>query len=128
VWSVRLTSLQELLGVVSGFANLTHLSLPWSAELDLGFDGGPGCGNFYDGPDGRRFYRNVLQRNAEATELGAAIVAEILPRLESFTIGEFQPTITRGEGGIINMTWPWTGRMDRWLLEIEPEPLVPESD
>jgi hypothetical protein len=118
---------QELLGVLSAFVNLTQLDLPRSAELDLGFDGGPFCGNAYFGRKGRQYRRQILQKDAEATERGGVIVAEILPRLENFTIGGYRATITKQEGVISNMTWPWSGRMKQWLMETVPEPLIPWS-
>ncbi|PQE27469.1 hypothetical protein CJF31_00009094 [Rutstroemia sp. NJR-2017a BVV2] len=104
--------LKDTLDMLSGLANLTHLDLPSSSDLGLGFDGGPGCGNFYDGKEGQLYLREVIREGAEATELGGDIVVANLPHLTSFTIGGQSPCV---DGGIGNLTWPWTGRMDEWL-------------
>jgi hypothetical protein len=98
--------------MLSGLANLTHLDLPPSEYLGLGFDGGPGCGNVYFGKEGQLYLRQVIREGAEATELGGNIIVATLPHLTSFTIGGESPCV---DGGIGNMTWPWTGRMDEWL-------------
>ncbi|PQE15478.1 hypothetical protein CJF32_00006840 [Rutstroemia sp. NJR-2017a WRK4] len=104
--------LKDALDMLSGLANLSHLDLPPSAYLDLGFDGGPGCGNAYDGKEGQLYLREVIKEGAEATELGGNIIVATLPHLTSFTIGGESPCV---DGGIGNLTWPWTGRMDEWL-------------
>ncbi|RDW59162.1 hypothetical protein BP5796_12086 [Coleophoma crateriformis] len=113
--------LRGVLAELANFPNLTHLDLPASYQLDLGFDGGPMCGNAYEGPDGTRYQREVLAEAYKATELGGAIVAEVLPHLTSFTIGGYQPNITRDEGVISNVTWPWTGHLDEWLMVRVPD-------
>ncbi|RDW63698.1 hypothetical protein BP6252_11243 [Coleophoma cylindrospora] len=113
--------LRGILAEISNFPNLTHLDLPASYELDLGFDGGPICGNAYDGPGGARYQREVLAESYRATELGGVIVAEVLPHLTGFTVGGHQPNITRDEGGISNVTWFWTGKLDEWLLARIPD-------
>jgi hypothetical protein len=107
--------------VLAGLENLTHLDLPESSSLGLGFNGGPGCGNVYFGKEGRIYLRQVTQEGAEATEKGGDIVVANLPHLTSFTIGGTKANITRTKERIVNATWPWTGRMDEWLVEVVPE-------
>jgi hypothetical protein len=103
--------------MVTGLENLTHLDLPDSSSLSLGFSGGPDCGNVYFGKEGRIHLREVTKEGAEATEEGGDIVVANLPYLTSFTIGETKANITRTGDGTVNATWPWTGRMDEWLME-----------
>jgi hypothetical protein len=112
--------------VLTGLENLTHLDLPESSSLGLGFDGGPWCGNAYFGKQGRIYLREVTKEGAEATEKGGDIVVANLPHLTSFTIGGMEANITHNEEGMINATWPWTGRMDEWLMEEVPE--TPDFD
>lgn len=107
--------------LLKGLQNLTHLDLPPSWSLGLGFNGGPGCGNVYFGKSGRIYARQIAQEDAEATEEGGDIVTANLPQLTSFTIGGRCANITRTEGGMAKATWPWTGRMAEWLMEVEPE-------
>ena len=107
--------------VLTGLENLTHLDLPESWSLGLGFNGGPGCGNVYFGKEGRIYLRQVIKEGAEAVEIGGDTVVANLPHLTSFTIGETKANITRTEERIVNATWPWTGRMDEWLMEVVPE-------
>jgi len=107
--------------VLTGLENLTHLDLPDSSSLGLGFDGGPGCGNVYFGKGGRIYLRQATKERAEATEQGGDIVVANLPSLTSFTIGGRNANITITEGRMVNATWPWTGRMDEWLMEQVPE-------
>jgi hypothetical protein len=101
--------------------HLTHLDLEYSWQLDLGFNGGPDCGNAYDGKDGNEYLREVTREGAEATEKGGDLVVAYLPYLTSFTIGGATPNITRTEGIMVNASWPWTGRMDEWLMEEVPD-------
>lgn len=107
--------------MLTGLENLTHLDLPGSSSLGLSFDGGPECGNAYFGKGGRAYLRQVTKEGAEATEKGGDIVVANLPYLTSFTIGGEKPNITRTNEIMINATWPWTGRMDEWLMEEVPE-------
>lgn len=107
--------------MLTGLKNLTHLDLPGSSSLDLGFDGGPDCGNAYFGKEGRIYRRQITKEAAEATEKGGNIVVANLPHLTSFTIGQMEANITRTKEGIVNATWPWTGRMDEWLMDMIPE-------
>ncbi|MCJ1307767.1 hypothetical protein MMC25_001415 [Agyrium rufum] len=114
----------ELKAVVDGLIplnNLTHLDLPDSSGLGLGFDGGPTCGNVYMGKGGSRYLRQVIKEGAEATEQGGDIVIASLPHLTGLTIGGDNANITRTQEGTIDLTWPWTGRMDEWLMEVAPD-------
>jgi hypothetical protein len=105
--------------------NLTNLDLPESSRLGLGFDGGPRCGNAYFGKKGRKYLRQVIREDAEATDTAGDIVVRNVPQLVTFRIGAQCPDITRGSDGkhIVSCTWPWTGRMDEWLMEEVPETL-----
>lgn len=75
----------------------------------------------YDGKEGQQYLREVTQEAAEATEKGGDIVVANLPQLSSFTIGGRCPNVTRTEEGMITATWPWTGRLKEWVLEVVPE-------
>lgn len=114
--------------MLNGLENLTHLDLPPSHALRLGFDGGSGCGNAYFGKGGRAYGRQVSKKAAKATEKGGKIVIANLPHLTSFTIGGRKANVTRIEGEIVNATWPWTGRMEEWVMEEWPEPEVGSYD
>lgn len=107
--------------ILTELKNLTHLDLPDSSSLGLGFNGGPGCGNIYFGEEGRIYLREITREGAEATEKGGDLVVANLPHLTSFTIGGSKPNITRINEKMINAVWPWTGRMDEWLMEMVPE-------
>jgi hypothetical protein len=111
--------------VLTGLENLTHLDLPDSSSLDIGFNGGPGCGNVYFGKEGRIYERQITQEAAEATQQAGDIVVANLPHLTSFTIGGMKANITRTEERMVSATWPWTGRMDEWLMEMVPDQLDP---
>lgn len=104
-----------------GYPNIKHLDLPYSADLSLGFDGGPWCGNAYFGPDGRAYHRRVLQEGAETDEKAARIALSVLPHLESISIGGYTPHMTKEDGNKVVFEWPWTGRMEEWLLEQVPD-------
>ncbi|KAH8897819.1 hypothetical protein GQ53DRAFT_818082 [Thozetella sp. PMI_491] len=108
--------LREILAILSRFTKLKELHLPYSAELDLGFDGGPWCGNAYDGPDGRAYGRQIVQEGAETTEVAAGIIMEALPNV-NFSIGDSSPNITYNKMGKPVLSWPWTGRMEQYTLE-----------
>jgi len=112
--------------LLTGLEKLKHLNLPHASDLGLGFDGGPGCGNAYDGKEGQEYLREVTREGIEAIEKGGNIVVANMPHLTSFTIGGSTPNITRGEDGMINATWPWTGRFEDWLMEAVPD--LPEFD
>ena len=44
-----------------------------------------------------------------------------LPHLTCLTIGGARANITQSEGKIVNVTWPWTGKMNEWLMDMVPE-------
>jgi hypothetical protein len=46
-----------------------------------------------------------------------------VPQLMTFTIGGQSANITRDSDGknMVSLTWPWTGRMEEWLMEKVPE-------
>ncbi|KAI0151575.1 hypothetical protein GGR57DRAFT_176316 [Xylariaceae sp. FL1272] len=112
--------LRDRIRALKGLKNLTHLDLPPSSALGLGFDGGPPCGNAYDGYDGWLYLRDITRQGAEAEDRAAEIVVENLPRLKSFTIGGSHVNLTRHENGTVQATFPWTGRMDEWIEEVVP--------
>ncbi|KAL6804915.1 hypothetical protein GGI42DRAFT_323178 [Trichoderma sp. SZMC 28013] len=113
--------LKILLRELVGYPNIRHLELPYSRDLSLGFDGGPECGNAYFGPDGRAYHRSVIQEGAEADEKAAKIALSVLPHLESISIGGLSPHMTKEDGNKVVLEWPWTGRMEEWLLEEVPD-------
>lgn len=43
-----------------------------------------------------------------------------LPRLKSVTIGDESLHIRQNEEGNSVAVWPWTGRIDEWVLEQVP--------
>ncbi|KAI0522065.1 hypothetical protein F5B22DRAFT_457479 [Xylaria bambusicola] len=112
--------LNEILQILGSLQNLTQLELPDASALDLGWDGGPMCGNAYFGPGGRDYERLVYRDALEATERAAAIVVKVLPRLTDFSIGSDQAIITRYENGTLRASFPWTGRLDEYIMEILP--------
>ncbi|KAH7309996.1 hypothetical protein BKA65DRAFT_519262 [Rhexocercosporidium sp. MPI-PUGE-AT-0058] len=111
---------ENILEILASLKNLTHIDLPYSSSLAMGFDGGHWCGNAYEGKNGREYGREVSRQFAETTEKAGDMVMSNLPRLSSFEIGE-TPNITRAENGTVTLTWPWTGRIDEWTFEIWPE-------
>ncbi|KAG6357350.1 hypothetical protein INS49_013226 [Diaporthe citri] len=114
-------TIKAYLNVLALFPNLENLHLPASSNLELGFDGGPWCGNAYDGPSGRAYGRRVVQEDAETTELAANITMSILPHLKSLSIGWDSANLTLNSHGLPDMTWPWTGRMEQYTYEIWEE-------
>ncbi|KAI1361080.1 hypothetical protein F5Y08DRAFT_315773 [Xylaria arbuscula] len=114
------SALREILQILDSLQNLTQLDLPLVAGLGVGFDGGPECGNAYFGPGGREYEREVLRESLQATERAASIVVETLPRLTSFSIGDDQANITRYENGTSRATFPWTGRINEYVMELLP--------
>ncbi|KAG4436192.1 hypothetical protein IFR05_008320 [Cadophora sp. M221] len=113
--------LKDMLEILGQLKNLTHIEIPYSANLALGFDGGAWCGNAYGGKDGREYGRTVAKESAETREKAGDMVMSSLLHLKSFEIGELAPNITRAENGTVTLIWPWTGRMDEWTFEIWPE-------
>ena len=99
---------------------MTQLDLPPADELDVGFYGFPGCGNAYFGPGGRDSERRVWRDSLQAIERAATIVVEVLPRLTGFSIGGDQVNITRYDNGTSRASFPWTGRIDEYVMELLP--------
>jgi hypothetical protein len=114
---------QASLKILNGLRNLTNLDLPSSSGLALGFDGGAWCGNAYFGKGGREYERDVVRQGAETTEMAGEIVMENMPQLISFNVGGQCPNITRDsdEKNMVSLAWPWTGRLDEWLMKEVPE-------
>ncbi|CAN8106292.1 unnamed protein product [Discula destructiva] len=110
--------LKAYLSVLRRFPNLKQLRLPASHDLALGFDGGPWCGNAYDGPDGREYGRQVTQQAAETVELAANITLAELPALKELLVGEQCANLTFSDTDQPDMTWPWTGRMEQYTYDI----------
>ncbi|KAL1849913.1 hypothetical protein Daus18300_013108 [Diaporthe australafricana] len=114
-------TMKRYLQVLALFPNLESLQLPESMDLDLGFDGGPWCGNAYDGPEGREYGRQVTREGSETTEVAANMTLSALPRLNSLRIGSARANLTLNGRGQPDMTWPWTGRMEQYTHDIWEE-------
>ncbi|KAI0491168.1 hypothetical protein F4859DRAFT_508956 [Xylaria cf. heliscus] len=114
------SALKETLQLLQSLKNLTHLDLPSADDLDVGFYGFPGCGNVYMGPGGTEYYRQVLRDWAEAMDIAATLVVEFLPRLTGFSIDNSQPNLTRYENGTLRASFPWTGRINEWVMDEVP--------
>ncbi|KAI1419005.1 hypothetical protein F5Y12DRAFT_780270 [Xylaria sp. FL1777] len=114
------SAFKEILQLLSSLQNLTHLDLPSASELGVGWDGGPFCGNAFEGPRGREYQRQVYQEGVEAAERAAALVLDVLPHLTSFSVGSIQANITRYENGTLRACFPWSGRMDEWVGDVLP--------
>lgn len=99
------------------FRELKHLNLPHARSLALGFDGGPFCGNAYNGAAGKLLRREISRQKLEATEKAAKIVLEILPNLWTLSIGGTQAKLVRNADGSMEAEWPWTDRVEDWLYE-----------
>ncbi|KAI1735183.1 hypothetical protein F4680DRAFT_312954 [Xylaria scruposa] len=114
------STLGEILQILGSLQNLTQLDLPPAWDLDVGFDGGPGCGNAYFGPGGRNYQRDVYRQSLEAIERAAAIVVKVLPSLTGFSIGNTPANITRYGNGTARASFPWTGRIFDYVMEEMP--------
>ncbi|KAI1307170.1 hypothetical protein F5Y03DRAFT_352971 [Xylaria venustula] len=114
------STLRETLQILGSLQNLTQLDLPAAYELDLNWDGGPDCGNAYFGPGGRDYERQVYREELETVEKAASIVVEVLPHLADFSIDGRQANLTRYENGTVRASFPWTGRLDEWVMEVLP--------
>jgi hypothetical protein len=114
---------QDLVHELKSAPHLSHLRLPEAGNLDLDFDGGAWCGNAYMGADGREYGRQVSRQRTETIEEAAKIVFEVLPHLESLSVGSTSPVniIRDEEGHVVEVKWAWTGRMHEYLYEIWPE-------
>ncbi|KAH9903834.1 hypothetical protein F4778DRAFT_101058 [Xylariomycetidae sp. FL2044] len=122
LWEFTASTLESCLDILTGLRNLTHLDLPQTSDLDLGWYGGPWCGNAYDDDHNGDFERSVVREGVEVLEKAADVVLQHLPGLEGLSIGARQINITRSENGTIRAQYPWTGRLDEWLLEVVPRP------
>jgi len=118
--------LRGVLDVISKlYPDIKRLELPWVAQLGVGLDDGPICGNFYDGPEGCEYYRSEVRENLEATEKAGRAVIKAMPWLEELYIGYRRPFIVRSdEGGKEDeapplLVWPWTGRLDKYIAGLE---------
>ena len=114
-----------MLSLLAKLPNLTNLTLPTASELDLGFDDGPYCGNYYHGEKGRAFGRSRVVEHASVVETAADMAVKALPALKSLTIGDTVVDLTRNrehedEGAILSMAFPWTGRLEEYALEQFP--------
>ncbi|KAI0445489.1 hypothetical protein F4803DRAFT_548213 [Xylaria telfairii] len=114
------SALKESLQLLQSLKNLTYLDLPSASSLDVGWDGGPWCGNAFMGPGGRENERRVLRDQAKAVNTAAALVVEFLPHLTGFNIGESTANLTRYENGTLRASFPWTGRINEWVMEVLP--------
>lgn len=103
----------------ASLSNLKKLHLPRSADLYLDFDGGPWCGNAYDGDDGQRLWRQVRLDDIKATERAGVIVQQEIPRLKGVDVGDFYGNFTLDADGRRAIDWPWTGRLEDWLRETD---------
>lgn len=65
--------------------------------------------------------RLEARQDTHVVEIGGDMVVESLPHLHSFSIGWKTPNVTRSDGKIVNVTWPWTGRLEEWSWEEVPE-------
>ena len=107
---------QYLLQELKYAPHLSHLGLPGASRLALGFDGGPDCGNAYFGARGRKYRRQVEGERTKAIERAAKIALEVLPHLQSVSIGDITPVVKRDEQGhVIKLVWEWTDRMSEYL-------------
>ncbi|KAI0454568.1 hypothetical protein F5B21DRAFT_234807 [Xylaria acuta] len=118
--SLRESALTETLQLLQSLKNLTHLDLPEASSLDVGWDGGPWCGNVFMGPGGRENRRMVRRDAAKAVDRAAALVVEFLPHLTGLSIGNTQANLTKYENGTVRASFPWTGRINEWVLEALP--------
>ncbi|KAF5520985.1 hypothetical protein CGCA056_v008256 [Colletotrichum aenigma] len=112
-------ALQNMTRTFASLSKLKKLHLPHSADLYLDFDGGPWCGNAYDGEDGQRLWRQVRLDDIEATERAGVIVQQEMPRLKGLNVGDFYGNFTVDAEGGRAIDWPWTGRLEDWLRETD---------
>ncbi|KAI1802873.1 hypothetical protein F4811DRAFT_368057 [Daldinia bambusicola] len=113
--------LKRFLSILSKFPKLEHLILPSASYLELGFDGGHWCGNAYHGKSGREYGRSVLRTYIEKTEFAGDMAVKALPHLKTLTIDRDQATLIHKDNGDIEMSWPWTGRVEDYVHEIYPQ-------
>ncbi|GAB1319319.1 hypothetical protein MFIFM68171_09529 [Madurella fahalii] len=112
--------LKRYLEVLARFTNLRHLELPGTDDLALGFYGWADCGNAYFGAQGREYGRRTAKESAMTAEKAGLIAIEALPDLVNLSIGGSEANVTRVDGAV-ELSWPWTGRMDEWAYDIFPD-------
>ncbi|KZL84569.1 hypothetical protein CI238_07172 [Colletotrichum incanum] len=110
-------ALRNLTKSLATIPRLRHLHLPWTPDLNVGFDGWPLYGNFYDGEEGARYWRQDQLRYLEAAETAGDIVRGDLPTLKGIDIGIFYGNFTLDANGNNITIWPWTGNLEDWLLK-----------
>ncbi|KAF5498006.1 hypothetical protein CGCS363_v008439 [Colletotrichum siamense] len=110
-------ALRNMTKTFASLHKLKKLHLPYSANLHLDFDGGPWCGNAYDGDGGARLWRQVRLDDIDATERAGSIVQEEIPNLKGVGVGDFYGNFTFDAQGTRTIDWPWTGRLEEWLSE-----------
>ncbi|PVI03039.1 hypothetical protein DM02DRAFT_653019 [Periconia macrospinosa] len=116
--------LQSVLSALNESTTLKTVILPDSIGLAIGFEGGPGCGNAYMGPDGYKTSRSVVNSHIRAVEIASAMAWDTLPHLENITIGDESPSkVERDDKGkVIKVFYPWTDRVQEFLEEQYPKP------
>ena len=107
-------------------ANLKTLQLPESFELDIGFDGGPLCGNVYRGPNGYLTRRQVQRKHIEAVEKASSMAWAALTYLENIYIWSNSPTsVERDEKRtVVKISWPWSDGVEEFLQKKYPKPQI----
>lgn len=107
-----LTFREAFINILARFPSLEHLRLPPAQGLDLGFDGGPWCGNAYMGPNGEALSQRVSRQSEHTTELAGRIVLKRLPGLKSLEIGSSRANFSLDNSGDMNVEWPWTDQKE----------------
>lgn len=120
-WKDNQTAFTQHLDLLARFENLTTLTLPYAFDLGLGFDGGPGCGNAYDGAGGHAYGRQVVRERVEVTERAAREVLKKIPGLKQLGIGSGLRNVTVNEDGEAEVTWPWTRRLKEYTYDMWPK-------
>ncbi|KAH7140004.1 hypothetical protein B0J13DRAFT_558768 [Dactylonectria estremocensis] len=108
--------LKEVVATLGEFRNLRSLHVPFSADLTGHGSFGIGfCGNVFRGLNGRYRRRKLRRERIWAVETFASIILDRLPHLQSLGIDGAQAT-TLGDGVA---TWPWTGRMGKYIKRVD---------
>lgn len=81
--------IETLLPTLSQFRHLRTLSLSGPAGLDVGFDGGPTCGNAFFGPGGAEYQRQVEEESRRAVLYVGTMVFRTLDGLEHLYVGDY---------------------------------------
>ncbi|KAJ0284087.1 hypothetical protein COL940_004279 [Colletotrichum noveboracense] len=117
VWLESLDKLKELKSLNLGNIRWDKQVEMTEPNLHLDFDGGPWCGNAYDGDGGARLWRQVRLDDIEATERAGLIFQDEIPDLKGLGVGDFWGNFTFDAQGTRTIDWPWTGRLEEWLSE-----------